>query len=284
MFRKHRAAVCAAAIILSCAFSLSFAPVRSAAAQFLSIFRVNKVETVKLTPADLSKLQQAMREGGKVTLADLGEVQYTKKSSSGTISAEEAKKSVDFNFRLPAYLPEGFALREIDRTAGGTAGFTLDTKKTNQVLKTLGGSTFLPDALNGNTFTLTLPVVLSAEYSGPGHLTVSQARSPELAAPGDTSVNAIRDALLSLPILPANLKNQLASINDWQHTFLVPDVNGSAREVSVDGSQGVFVSPPSGLEIANQTSALVWQKDGVVYAISGNLPLAQALEIANSLK
>lgn len=94
----------------------------------------------------------------------------------------------------------------------------------------------------------------------------------------------IRDALLAMPFLPDSLRTQLSSINDWQRTLVVPNVGGSSQEVDVAGAQGVFIKPPEGNSKGSDISSLVWQRDGVVYAVSCNLTLEQALDIADLMK
>lgn len=284
MFVK-RGIAAAAAIVVAAGVSLSFAPVRSAAANFLSIFRVEKMQTVNLSSADLNQIAKAVRQGsGMVKLGDLGQFQYMKNGTGGKISLAQAKEAVDFSLRQPSYLPAGFQLSSIDKAPGGSMSFSLDTTKTNRVIQGLGSTKLLPPQLNGQTFTVDVPAVISLTYGGADKFTLSQARTPELTAPGNASVNAIRDALLALPVLPPDLRNQLASINDWQHTFLVPNIDGSSQQVKVDGTQGVFISRPTSLRRETPvTNALVWENSGIVYALTGHFSQAEALEIANSL-
>ncbi|WP_407312613.1 anti-sigma factor family protein [Desulfosporosinus sp. SB140] len=288
MLKKYRGVSAAAAVVLAVSLSLSFAPVRAMASDLLSIFRVNNFQTVTINNNDLAQIQKAMRDGaGKVTLGDLGQVDMKQTGANGEVTLAEAKGSVDFPLLLPQTLPSGYALKGIQRMAGTTLDFTLDTHKTNDVLKSFGATTLLPDEINGKAFTATIPVVISASYNGPENhnLTISQTRGPQLTAP-TADVNSIRDAILALPFLPDNLRKQLASVNDWQHTFVIPSLNGSTQTVTVAGSQGVFISAPQGTKETTTSlhNALLWQKDGVIYAINGNFTLEQGLALANSLK
>ena len=288
MLSRYRNASVAAAMVLALAVTFSFGSVRTAASELLTIFRVENVKTISITPQDISRIQKAVRDGaGQVDIENFGKVEVARKSSPGKVTLEEARAAVDFPLALPAALPGEYRAQEYYKNAGGSLNLTLDTVKTNQLLTSLGSGTLLPDELNGRTFTVTLPTTISARYSGPDESRVQlwQGRSPEMVAPG-SDVGAIRDALLALPFLPESLRSQLASINDWQHTFVVPDFGGTSREVDVAGSQGVFITPPAdgsagGRDIPNN---LIWQKDGVVYAISGNLTLEQALQTAASMK
>jgi len=287
LIKKYRAVAVAATVALAVTVSLSFAPVRAMASDLLSIFRVNNFQTVTISPNDLSQIQKALQQGaGKVTLGNIGQVEMNKTGVNGGVTLGEAKGSVDFPLLIPQTLPTGYALKGYQRMSGSTLNFTLDTQKTNDILKGFGATTLLPDTLNGKTFTAKIPVVISATYDGPENLTITQTRSPQLTAPSDTDINTIRDAILALPFLPDDLRRQLASINDWQHTFVVPSLNGSTQNITVAGSSGVFITTPQESQKPKHSvnNALLWQKEGVIYAITGNLTLEQGLIVANSMK
>lgn len=287
MIARNRAAFSAAAVVLVLALSLNFSSVRAFAGELLSIFRVDRIQTVNITPQDAARIQQALQKGaGNIDLGSLGKIEMNGQGPGGKVSLAEARQAVDFTLKLPGNLPAGYNLQEIRKNPGGTMNFTLDTGKTNNILKALGSSKLLPVELNGQTFTAKIPTVITAIYSGANsQINIRQAKSPELIAPGETSVTAVRDALLALPFIPEDLKRQLTSINDWQHTFLIPNIDGSTQEVSVNGVSGVFITPPAektkGRSVPN---ALVYQKDGVVYAIQGELTQQQALALASSLQ
>lgn len=285
--KKYRGVAVAATVAVVVTVSLSFAPVRAMASDFLSIFRVNNFQTVTISPNDLSQIQKSLRQGaGKVTLGNIGQVEMNKTGVNGGVTLGEAKGSVDFPLLIPQTPPTGDTLKGYQRRSGTTLNFTLDTQKTNDILKSFGATTLLPNTLNGKSFTVKIPVVISAAYEGPENLTITQTRSPELTAPSDTDINTIRDAILALPFLPEDLRAQLASINDWQHTFVVPSLNGSTQNTTVAGSAGVFITaPPESKKQKNSiNNALLWQKDGVIYAITGNFTLEQGLIVANSMK
>ena len=287
LMKKYRGVAVVATVALAVTISLSFAPVRAMASDLLNIFRVNNFQTVTISPSDLSQMQKTLRQGaGKMTLGNIGQVEMNKTGINGGVTLGEAKGSVDFPLLIPQTLPTGYTLKGYQRISGTTLDFTLDTQKTNDILKSFGATTLLPDTLNGKTFTAKIPVVISATYGGPENLTITQTRSPQLTAPSDTDINTIRDAILALPFLPDDLRRQLASINDWQHTFVVPNLNGSTQNITVAGSSGVFISAPQESQKPKQfvSNALLWQKEGVIYAITGNLTLQQGLIVANSMK
>ena len=64
-----------------------------------------------------------------------------------------------------------------------------------------------------------------------------------------------------------------------------PDVEGSTQEITVDGVAGVYVTLPEEYrEDSGPVNIMVWEKDGVVYAVTGQFSLEEALMIGNSMK
>jgi hypothetical protein len=100
-----------------------------------------------------------------------------------------------------------------------------------------------------------------------------------LEAPKDKDVNVdrLREQLLRSEAVPPQLSNQLLGIADWKTTLPIPVTRGTAREVPVDGTTGTLVIG----EVPGP--ALVWQKDGVLYVIGGQVPEAVLLDAARSL-
>ncbi|OPX88500.1 MAG: hypothetical protein A4E53_01929 [Pelotomaculum sp. PtaB.Bin104] len=289
MLSRYRAATTAAVLVLAVVFAFSFSSVRTMASELLTVFRVEKVKTISISPADIASMEKAIRNGaGQVDIENFGNLEFIGKQTTNKVSLSEARAGVDFQLKLPEPLPAGYSLKEIYLNTGGTLNLTLNTVNTNQVLKSLGSEKLLPDELNGKMFSVKVPAAVQTRYTGDGDTSISvlQSRSPELIAQG-SDVSAIRDALLALPFLPESLRDQLASINDWQHTFLVPDFEGTTREVDVAGSRGVFITPPADNDNHRGGPApnnLIWQENGIVYAVSGNLTLEQAQAIAASMK
>ena len=72
---------------------------------------------------------------------------------------------------------------------------------------------------------------------------------------------------------------------DWTSTLVVPIPSNAAdyEQVSVDGVTGTLIQRRS-REGEPSTFALLWVKDGIIYAISGRgANSGQAIEMANSL-
>jgi len=266
------------------AIALSLAPVRGIAADFLNIFRVQNVEVITISPGDMDELRKLGEEGrGMVDIENLGKIETSGHTPPAQVSFKAAKDAVDFELKQPGGM-DGYSAPSFTLQKGFSTSFTLDVDKANEIFKSFGAAELLPKALDGERFTAKMPTVVMANYSknSGGMVSIGQARSPEFILPAGVDADAVRDVLLSLPVLPENIRRQLMAIKDWRNTLIIPNIDGSAQEVKVGSEDGVFVTPAP--EHAYGDSALIWQKDGVIYMVSGQLDLVAAQEIAASMR
>ncbi len=285
VMKPYRKFIATAAMVAVLFTAFSFPAVRSMAGEFLTVFRMEKVQTITVNPGDIEQLERAFNEGtGNVNIDNFGKVEVTGKHEAVSVTIAQAAEAVDFTIKLPP--PTGYNEPELQKITASTASLTLDVASVNSLLQSLGSTKLLPESLDGQTFTMHMPTAIMANYrSGNDMLTVTQARSPEMKAPSGVDVLAIKDALLNVPALPENLRNQLLAVDDWQHTVLIPNMNGASRDVMVNGSQGVFVDGNTRHDNSVPMSFLVWQDNGVVYTLSGtNLDEQSALAIAGQMK
>jgi hypothetical protein len=91
---------------------------------------------------------------------------------------------------------------------------------------------------------------------------------------------ALGEALLRILGMDGRQARRLAQNIDWTNTLLlpVPENIASFSEVTVDGVTGIALSSINGRD-----TALMWQKDGVVFVLSGG-NVADLIEAANSLQ
>ena len=169
--------------------------------------------------------------------------------------------------------------------------FKLDVAGFNGMLESFGSTHPLPQELDGEVFVVNIPAALTADYSGPdaigegGYLVVGQTRSPELIVPDGVDPAELRDVILNLPLLPENLRSQLAAIEDWRSTLIIPNVDGQATEVEIAGKSAVVLSDPVDGEDGQQfaDSGVIWNDEGVVRAVGGTMTREEALSLAESM-
>jgi len=273
--RSYRALVIALAVVAILGVSLAFGPVRTFAAQVLSVFRVQKIATVSLTSADLEQIGDALSKGDPhVSLKELGDIWV--EGGSGLEGSEPtpttlaaAQAAVDFPVLVPADV-EG--VQTVLLQPGQTIKFQLHVAKVNELLRYYGAEKLLSKSVDGKTFSVTMAPSVYVTY-GNGDLgfvstessemlaeepatsgmspdpssqevfTV-QTRGPQISVPEGVNPAEIRDVLLGLPFLPASLREQLAGVSDWQNTLIVPNLGGSTRQTTVAGYPGVIISEP----------------------------------------
>jgi len=289
MMRQHKWFSGVAAAVLALAVFLSWAPGRSLAAQFLNVFRMEKIQVVKITPADMAQLEQLFNgQGGEAAIKNFGKLEV-KRPTEPSVKVDPARVEALSGLQLD--LPATLAGRErmaINVEQSPTVTFTPDVEKLNSYLQKHSG-VLLPADLAGKSFTLSIPPLVRADYGQPGQgFTLYAARDLTIDAPQGVDLIALRQALLNLPFLPAGLRQQLAAINDWQHTLPIPETQGmAAREITVNGNQGVYFTSATPTHYPNgkiqDSVILAWRQGNGWRAISG-LSLEEALRVAAEVK
>ena len=119
-----------------------------------------------------------------------------------------------------------------------------------------------------------------ARSHGMPKLIVAQGKPPVVQSDGVT-VDQLQSYLLQQPGISPQLAAQIRAIKDPSSTLPVPipvDM-ATSKKVTVQGVEGIFVGDSTGLG-----SAVIWQKDGIVYGVAGTLTEQQVLAVANSLR
>jgi len=288
--RYKKLAVAAAAVVCVGAM-FSFAPVRSAAAEFLTLFRVQKVETSSISIEELNQIQQVFyNASAKLDIDNFGSVENKQTGEQRQVSWEEAANFLSFEPQQPSYMPDGLDFNQtLSVEPANTIKFTLNVKNVNTVIEHLGGQYPLPAALEGRSFGLNFHEALQA-YADAGqgdtyrNLRLVQTRSPEVTVPDNVDVADVRKAILEMPMIPNETKQKLASLSDWQNTLYIPSPDsGTAEELTINGSSGVFIKEDWGN--SRKHSLLIWQDGGVLFVIDGtNLERGEIVKVAESLK
>ncbi|MDR6225597.1 anti-sigma factor family protein [Desmospora profundinema] len=250
------------------AASLTVPQVQAAASELLSVFRMDKVEFVKLTQGDLEEMSNFLenKETGSLDLKGLGKVWTEGEEEESIHHFDNPEKAVKAGHSLPE-VPDGYqAVREVTVETPFTVHFRLDTEKINKLLKQLEADVELDKKLNNKTFAVEMPrsvfMNLKNEKSS-SEIEYTVAETPQIEVEKEEDVDEIRKAVLSLPFIPENIKTQLLDIEDWKQTLPVPvfEDEGDVREVSINGAKGV-------IQEGEWWASLVWQKDGKIHNLS----------------
>jgi len=293
------------AIVVILAVIFSFPQARAFAGQFLNLFRVQQVVVV---PVDFTGIQSLT---GNDTLgkqvSDLIASSVTTQQSPGTpvsaTDAAQASQLAGFTVRVP----QGFTPSRL--SVENAAAFTLkvDVAKAQALLNESGRSDLvLPASINGADVSVTIPASVSVAFGTcpdpaapdtgaglngggsagrryPDCVILAEIPTPSVSAPADLNIAQLAQIGLEFTGMTSDQAAAFVQTVDWTSTLVIPLPRNAAtyEQVSVDGVTGTLIQRPA--DDAPQY-ALVWVKDGIIYAISSlGTNTQQALQIANSL-
>jgi hypothetical protein len=249
----------------------------AAAANWLPIFRTERVAPVTVTQADLLRLPD---------LSAYGDVEFTAAADVRPVAdAATAERATGLSAPTVAELPRGVTGEPSYRIGNRvSATFTFSAEKAGRMAEAAGQPLPTPPpGLDGSPFRLTAGPGLAAIWShaqGRPAMIVGRVVAPTAYSSGIPFATA-RDYLLSLPGLPADLASQLRGfagdgttlpllVRTWKQKSFPADVGGSPATVLTtrDGA----------------LAAVFWVEDGVVNAVAGALSADEVLAVARGLR
>jgi hypothetical protein len=280
----------AAVLIVASGLALS-----GAADSILKIFEPKSVVGVPVTSNDLSTLSQACA-GLELEqcLGAYGTFTWTTAPEPREVSTlAAASNTVGFMVKTPSSLPASVTGQPrygvINKSS---ATFTFSADATRQTAaKQNRTMPPLPANIDGSKLFITGgPAVVQiwgatananpSDISGRiPTLVVGQAKSPVVSSDGVT-VQELQTYLLSQPGISPQLAAAIRAISDPASTLPVPVPAELAvsHQITVQGVSGLFIGDNTGI-----ASAIIWQKDGMMFEVIGSLTESQALAIANSM-
>ena len=293
------------AVLVLLVLGLSVPSGRSLASQFLDLFRVQQVTVLPVDPTGFTLLSGDSimgRQIGQLVASSIKVVQSVGKPQSVANLAEASQKA-----GFPVRLPSGSAPDQLVVRGREAFNFVVDISKAQALLNEAGRPDLvLPKSIDGETISVNIPAGVGAAYGDCPSLTSSEEGLGLNAngSPGRRYANCLLFAELPSPTVdsPPNVDlAQLAQIGleftgmtpeqaktysqsvDWTTTLVVPIPKNAAtyQQVNVDGVTGTLIQRPP--DDAPQF-ALIWVKDGVVYAIGGlGSDSSRAIQMANSI-
>jgi hypothetical protein len=284
----------AIAAVLVLTMTLALSPARGLANGVLDRFRVQKFAAITIPMDMVDQLQagaQNMPDSQKQALQDelgqLGTFETTlNMQSAHQVDSVDAARAAYGDLAVPSDLPSGFDSAPTAYVSdAGTATYTLNVAEANALVQRMGLPIFsLPDATQYPTLTFNLLVpkaaVLDYQNADGQHLLVGQMESPTLVIPQGIDMNALREDILQLPFLPTDLVAQLRQVKDWQHTLIVPVPSGaSSSDVTMHGEPALLIEGKNG-----EGSAVLWQKNGLLYIVAGQVGRDAVMSTASGLQ
>jgi hypothetical protein len=291
-----------AAALVILALILAFPGTRALAGELLNLFRIQQVTVVSVDFTGLEQLTGDGALGNQFTDLISNSVNMTDEPGDPVEAADAAQASqlAGFNVRLPQ-TAEPSQIYVMD---GAAFSMTVDRTKAQALLDEAGrGDLVLPESVDGADISVTIPASASAAYGTcpkphaegsesedgerryPDCVILVQIPSPSVNAPADLDINRLAQIGLEFTGMSAEEAVAFTGTVDWTSTLVVPIPSNSASydQISVDGVTGTLIHRPS-REGEPTTFALLWVKDGIVYAISGRGTNSdRAIEMANSL-
>jgi len=258
----------AAVVVLVVGITAYVPSFRTAVADMLQVFRAEKIETVTLSAQDIRDIQNALDAGStNIDMKNFGRIETNGEPVERKLTRDELN-SLPFRPLLPAGREGDYSLVQ-----NPSVEITPRVDNVNRLLKSLGSQDLMPQALDGKTFTVTMADTFMADYSD---FRLMEGTSPELQVPPGVDMKEVLRPLITLPIWPQGVREQLATIDDLEHTLVIP--GEKVEKVSVQGTTGV-ISRDGG------QAELIWQKDGLFYILSDkSWGKADLLAIAESMQ
>jgi hypothetical protein len=163
---------------------------------------------------------------------------------------------------------------------GGDGRLVIDAAQSQEILKIAGADPRLvPNSLDGARVDVT--VFASVEQAWQDGTFFIQTESPVVNYPEGLDPVPLGEALLQLLGMNPSEASRLARNIDWTGTLLLPVPQNVATfsEITIDGVSGLALT-----SIDGQGTALMWQKDGMIYILSGPGATSELVELANSIQ
>ncbi len=279
----------AGAAALACLLLVAYAGAR--ADNLFNVFKPQQFTVVPLSPQDLQSLPDLSNYG---TFTG-GGARLSQATPLDTPAAAAA--AAGFAVQTPRSLPAAVtAAPEYTVVPGNSTSFTFSAEKAGAAAAAQGKTLPpMPAGVDGSTLQLiTNPAVLAIYGNPPSGgsqtatggifssiptLVIGQTTAPKVVATG-ASADDIEHYLLSLPGVSPQLAAAIRALGAPGSTWPVPiPVSvASSQSVTVQGVKGVAIGDSTGLG-----AGILWQKNGMVYAVAGTLSQQELLSIANSL-
>ena len=297
--RKFRPAWGTLAVVAVLAIALSFPQVRAAASNFLGLFRVEQIEAVQvgISLDDLSSEMESQFVAVDNLIGDQIEVQQIGDPVPvATIAKAEALAG--FDVRVPTELAE--KEQHIVFQPAATIRFVIDRDRWQALLDSMGyGVEFeIPKAADGAEIKFSVPNMVVIGFGDcevdqandvqdaglPGDCTIlMQTGQPTIEAPPGLDINQAGQFMLQVMGMSPADAEAFSNRIDWATTLVVPvPQDANYRNVTVDGADGVLLEDAYA-NGENIHFTLLWVKDGMFYALSGDGSRHSPVMIGNSM-
>jgi hypothetical protein len=262
---------------------------RAAASSFLAQFRSQRFQVLSLDPNQTSQVGDVLA-GLMDTGVFTGNAHQVSGFGDPDVAADRAEASRLAGFPVPvvdpAALPRGIerAPERILVSPAREARLIFDRDRALDYLRAHGRpDAQLPERYDGTQLVVQIPAVVVQEFAGHDGgpaLLVGKAGLLGLDTEGGATLEELREVVLDLPGLPAELVAQLRAIGDWRNTLPLPVPTDEVRwnPTTIEGAEAIDFADPTG-----RLHALLWQRNDHIWGVAGVVSSDEARHVANSL-
>lgn len=253
-------------------------PWRATASNWLSILRTEKIATIETSPQAIANALEGLDQRLSPELVrKLGGVSGPEKLPAMEPTTPEAASELMSPLLQPAVLPAGLPAEPTRWGARRPATFTLhpDVDAINDWLYEQGIMASLDPKLKGQTFQVVTPAMVARQWGGQDGriLMIVQSTNLQVSGTGDLDLSALAGLMGQLAGVPASVTEQIRQIPDLANTLPLPVGPGVGEPTQIGQVPGVYYPIEDG-------GALVWQQNGFVYFVGGNLTRAELMAVA----
>jgi len=253
-------------------------PLRATAANWLSIFRTQKIAYVETSPKAIANAMEGLEQKlSPELIRRLAQVSGPEKLPPMETTTREVATGLMQPLLQPAVLPTGLPAEPTRWGARLPATFTLrpDVDAINNWLKDQGIMASLDPKLKGQTFQVVTPTMVARQWRGADgrSLMIVQATGLHVSGTDGVNLSELAGLMGQLAGAPASVIDQIRQIPDLANTLPLPVGPEVGEKVAIGQAQGVYYPRENG-------GALVWQQGGFTYYVGGNLTRAELLAVA----
>jgi hypothetical protein len=291
--------------VLALALLLAFPTTRALAGELLNLFRVQQVAVLPIDSTGLENMTGDTALGSQLSELISESTEVTDKPGEPVVvaNAAEAAASTGFNVRLPADQTPS----RIYVTDPSAFTLTVDRAKAQAFIETAGRNDLvLPESIDGAKIAVSIPATVNSAFGTcpepqtekpdmrkmekdmagdyPDCIVFTQMPSPLVNAPDGVDIAQLAQIGLEFSGMSRAEAAAFTATVDWTSTLVIPVPRRAStfEDVSVDGVTGKLIQRVT--DYAPEY-ALIWVKDGIVYAVSGTgTDTAPAFAIAESLQ
>jgi hypothetical protein len=254
---------------------------RAVAADWLSVFRTERIAVVQVDSAELTAALQGAQGSLTPELArQLAHVTGPAQMPAVIPMAQAEAADLVGPLRRPAKLPAGLSPEpsSIDGIRSATYTMQPDVDAINAWLSSQGLPARLSSKVKGQTYQVTTPMGVIQTWQGTGNrpFFLAQGVGLQIFGTGSLDLQSIAALVAQIAGVPASITEQIGKLPDLGQTMVLPVGPGIGEQVKVGGTTGVYYPAHEG----RNGSAVVWSVNGRTFVVGGDFSLAELLAAA----